>query len=95
MNTLYTASALATGTGRNGHTRSRATGCVDLLLAVPKELGGPAAKTNPEQLFAAGWAACFHSALKRVAGSRRWTSPARRSPRASGSLHGQRPSASP
>jgi Ohr subfamily peroxiredoxin len=42
---------------------------LDLLLAHPKELGGPGGdKTNPEQLFAAGYAACFHSALKRVAG---------------------------
>ena len=63
----YTASATATGDGRNGHVRS-SDGVLDLDLAVPKEMGGPGgALTNPEQLFAAGYAACFHSALKRVA----------------------------
>ena len=66
MNTLYTASALATGTGRNGHTRS-SDGRVDLSLAAPKELGGSGDGANPEQLFAAGYAACFHSALQLVA----------------------------
>ena len=68
MTTLYTASATATGDGRSGHTRS-SDGVLDLDLAVPKEMGGPGGHlTNPEQLFAAGYAACFHSALKRVAG---------------------------
>jgi osmotically inducible protein OsmC len=67
VNTLYTASATATGDGRSGHTRS-SDGVLDLDLAVPKDLGGPGgALTNPEQLFAAGYAACFHSALKTVA----------------------------
>ena len=45
-------------------------GVLDLMLAHPASLGGPGGETtNPEQLFAAGYAACFHSALKRVAGS--------------------------
>jgi len=66
MPALYTAEALATGAGRNGHTRS-SDGLIDLDLAFPKELGGPGGATNPEQLFAAGYAACFHSALQRVA----------------------------
>ncbi|HWS38848.1 MAG TPA: organic hydroperoxide resistance protein [Actinoplanes sp.] len=64
---LYTASATATGDGRNGHVRS-SDGVLDFDLAMPKELGGAGgAFSNPEQLFAAGYAACFHSALKRVA----------------------------
>ena len=67
MPALYTATATATGEGRNGHTRS-SDGLIDLDLAVPKEMGGAGGATNPEQLFAAGYAACFHSALKRVAG---------------------------
>ncbi|MEV4640138.1 organic hydroperoxide resistance protein [Actinoplanes sp. NPDC049548] len=67
MTALYTASATATGEGRSGHTRS-SDGVLDLDLAVPQELGGPGGPlTNPEQLFAAGYAACFHSALKTVA----------------------------
>ncbi|WP_409484695.1 organic hydroperoxide resistance protein [Arsenicicoccus dermatophilus] len=66
MKTLYTAEALATGAGRSGHVRS-SDGLVDLALAVPREMGGPGGATNPEQLFAAGYAACFHSALQLVA----------------------------
>ncbi|WP_190821466.1 organic hydroperoxide resistance protein [Saccharopolyspora pogona] len=67
MTVLYTAEATATGAGRDGRTRS-SDGVLDLDLAVPKELGGPGgAATNPEQLFAAGYAACFHSALQLVA----------------------------
>jgi osmotically inducible protein OsmC len=73
MSTLYTASATATGDGRGGHTRS-SDGVLDLDLAVPKEMGGPGGHlTNPEQLFAAGYAACFHSALKLVAGKQKIT----------------------
>ena len=63
MQALYTASATATGDGRNGHTRT-SDGTLDLDVRVPKEMGGPGGATNPEQLFAAGYAACFHSALK-------------------------------
>ncbi|MET7767833.1 organic hydroperoxide resistance protein [Nocardia sp. NPDC005366] len=66
MKVLYTAEALATGDGRNGHARST-DGRVDVNLAMPKELGGDGEGTNPEQLFAAGYAACFHSALRLVA----------------------------
>jgi Ohr subfamily peroxiredoxin len=40
---------------------------LDVMLAVPKELGGPGGATNPEQLFAVGYASCFHSALKLIA----------------------------
>ena len=67
MEAVYTASATATGDARNGHVRS-SDGVLEFDLAVPKEMGGPGgAKTNPEQLFAAGYAACFHGALKGVA----------------------------
>ena len=67
MDILYTATAHATGDGRNGHALSD-DGILDLDLRMPKELGGPGGATNPEQLFAAGYAACFHSAMKVVAG---------------------------
>lgn len=66
MTALYTASATATGQGRNGHSRS-SDGIVDVDLATPVEMGGPGGATNPEQLFAAGYAACFLSALKLIA----------------------------
>jgi lipoyl-dependent peroxiredoxin len=63
MAAVYTAVATATGEGRIGHARS-SDGQLDLDLAVPKEMGGAGGATNPEQLFAAGYAACFHNALK-------------------------------
>jgi lipoyl-dependent peroxiredoxin len=63
---LYTAEALATGEGRDGHGRT-SDGKLDLDLATPPELGGSGNGTNPEQLFAVGYAACFHSALRLVA----------------------------
>jgi len=63
---VYTAIATATGEGRNGHARS-SDGLIDVDLATPTEMGGAGGATNPEQLFAAGYAACFHSALKVVA----------------------------
>ncbi|WP_158887630.1 organic hydroperoxide resistance protein [Amycolatopsis anabasis] len=64
---LYTAEATARGDGRNGEVTS-SDGVIDEKLAVPKEMGGPGGeRTNPEQLFAAGYAACFHSALRLVA----------------------------
>jgi lipoyl-dependent peroxiredoxin len=66
MDVIYTAEALSTGAGRNGHVRS-SDGRVDLELAPPTEMGGSGAGTNPEQLFAAGYAACFHSALQGIA----------------------------
>jgi Ohr subfamily peroxiredoxin len=52
--------------GRDGSVRS-ADGLIELQMAVPKGMGGPGGKTNPEELFAAGYAACFHSAVKRAA----------------------------
>jgi Ohr subfamily peroxiredoxin len=63
---LYTAEATAVG-GRSGHARS-SDGRLDVDLSVPEEMqgdGGPG--TNPEQLFAAGYAACFESAMAGVA----------------------------
>ncbi|MDH6247590.1 organic hydroperoxide resistance protein [Mycobacterium sp. OTB74] len=65
MKTLYTAEALATGEGRDGHGRT-SDGKLDLDLAIPKEMGGSGNGTNPEQLFAVGYAACYHSALRLV-----------------------------
>jgi lipoyl-dependent peroxiredoxin len=67
---LYTAEALATGEGRDGHGRS-SDGVLDVTLSTPKELGGAGGGTNPEQLFAVGYAACFHSALRVVAGQQK------------------------
>jgi osmotically inducible protein OsmC len=66
LNVLYTTTAHATGDGRNGHATTD-DGRLDLDLRIPKEMGGPGGATNPEQLFAVGYAACFHSALKVVA----------------------------
>ena len=68
MKILYTAVATATGEGRNGHVRS-SDGILEADLATPTELGGTGGKTNPEQLFAAGYSACFLNALKRMAGN--------------------------
>jgi osmotically inducible protein OsmC len=64
---LYTAEVISTGDGRNGHILS-SDHRLDLDLSVPPELDGPGGPgTNPEQLFAAGYAACFHSALRGLA----------------------------
>lgn len=63
---LYTAEALATGAGRNGHVRTD-DGLLDVDLAIPQSMGGAGGALNPELLFAAGYAACFHSALQSVA----------------------------
>lgn len=66
MKKLYTANATATG-GREGRTKSD-DGVLDFKIEIPKEMGGKGgAYTNPEQLFAAGYAACFDSALNLVA----------------------------
>lgn len=62
MAMIYETSATATHEGRNGSVRSE-DGLLDVRLAMPKELGGSGGATNPEQLFAAGYAACFTSAL--------------------------------
>lgn len=66
MNSLYTATALATGDGRNGRIES-SDGLLAMDVRTPQEMGGAGGATNPEQLFAAGYAACFHSALRVVA----------------------------
>ncbi|MCB2408088.1 organic hydroperoxide resistance protein [Hymenobacter lucidus] len=58
---LYTADATATG-GRSGHVRS-SDSVIDLNMSVPEGLGGKKGATNPEQLFAAGYASCFQQAL--------------------------------
>lgn len=65
MKSLYTAEALASGEGRDGTART-SDGKLEVSLASPVELGGTGQGTNPEQLFAAGYAACFHSALRLV-----------------------------
>jgi Ohr subfamily peroxiredoxin len=65
MTILYSTKVAATG-GRKGTIRSE-DGILDLKLAIPKELGGMGGGTNPEQLFAGGYAACFENALLRVA----------------------------
>ena len=67
IDVLYTAEALSTKDGRNGHVRS-SDGLLDAAVAVPKELGGNGGATNPEQMFAAGYAACFHAAVRHLAG---------------------------
>jgi Ohr subfamily peroxiredoxin len=67
VNALYTAKATSTGAARAGHVES-SDGVLTLDLSIPKEMGGAGgAGTNPEQLFAAGYSACFHSALQAVA----------------------------
>jgi Ohr subfamily peroxiredoxin len=66
---LYTATATAKG-GREGHVRS-SDGLVDIDLRPPKEMGGAGGGSNPEQLFAAGYAACFEGAVRHVASQRK------------------------
>ncbi|HEY9397997.1 MAG TPA: organic hydroperoxide resistance protein, partial [Burkholderiales bacterium] len=71
---LYRAKATSSG-GREGTSRS-SDGVVDLKLSIPKEMGGPGGDgTNPEQLFAAGYSACFLGALKFVAGQEKVSLP--------------------
>lgn len=65
MKALYSTKVVATG-GRNGSIRSE-DGILVLALAMPPSLGGKGGATNPEQLFAGGYAACFENALLRVA----------------------------
>jgi Ohr subfamily peroxiredoxin len=62
---LYTAEATSTGDGRSGHVVS-SDHRLDLDLAPPAEMGGSGDGTNPEQLFAAGYSACYHNALRLV-----------------------------
>jgi Ohr subfamily peroxiredoxin len=72
---LYTAQAVATG-GRDGRAVS-SDNVLDVQLSTPRELGGAGGPgTNPEQLFAAGYSACFLGALKFVAGKAKLTLPA-------------------
>jgi osmotically inducible protein OsmC len=71
---LYTAHATSTG-GRDGTSRSD-DGKLDVALQPPKEMGGTGNGTNPEQLFAAGYSACFLGAMKFVAGQQKITLPA-------------------
>ena len=68
---LYTANATATS-GREGRAKTD-DGLLDVALAPPKALGGNGAGTNPEQLFAAGYAACFGGALSHVARAKKVT----------------------
>lgn len=71
MQKLYTATVSVEGGGRNGHIQS-SDGVLNLDVRMPKELGGSGEHaTNPEQLFAAGYAACFDSAVNLVARTRR------------------------
>lgn len=72
---LYTAEATSTG-GREGTSRS-SDGALEVRLSTPKSLGGPGGDgTNPEQLFAAGYSACFLGALKFVASQKKVALPA-------------------
>ena len=71
---IYQAHATSTG-GRDGTTRT-SDGLLDLTLAVPKEMGGPGNGVNPEQMFAAGYSACFIGAMKFVAGTQKIALPA-------------------
>lgn len=71
---LYTAHAHTTG-GRDGRSVSD-DGILDVKLALPKSMGGAGGATNPEQLFAAGYSACFMGAIKHVAGLKKIAVPA-------------------
>ncbi|MEO6624554.1 MAG: organic hydroperoxide resistance protein [Burkholderiaceae bacterium] len=71
---VYKARAKSTG-GRDGTTRS-SDGLLDVKLAVPREMGGAGGGVNPEQLFAAGYSACFIGAMKFVAGAQKVALPA-------------------
>ena len=62
---LYSGTALSTGGGRDGHVATDDRR-IDLEVRPPKEMGGSGEGTNPEQLVAAGWAACFNGALQAI-----------------------------
>jgi Ohr subfamily peroxiredoxin len=66
VKTLYTAEAQVTGGRAEGHGKT-SDGALEVDLRLPGEMGGPGGGTNPEQLFAVGYAACFESALGAVA----------------------------
>ena len=70
---IYKAHATATG-GRDGSVKS-SDGLLDLKLSVPREMGGAGGGVNPEQLFAAGYSACFIGAMKFVAGMQKIAMP--------------------
>jgi Ohr subfamily peroxiredoxin len=70
MKVLYTAEATVTGGRDQGHGRT-SDGALDVQLRSPVELGGEGGGTNPEELFAVGYAACFESAIKTVARRRK------------------------
>ncbi|MCV7280917.1 organic hydroperoxide resistance protein [Mycolicibacterium flavescens] len=63
---VFTSESTASGGGREGHVKS-STGRIDLNTNHPKEMGGSGEGTNPEELFSAGYAACFLGALRLVA----------------------------
>ena len=63
---IYTAEATSSGGGRDGRVRT-SDGILDADIKMPPALGGPGGATNPEQLFAAAYATCFHGALRMVA----------------------------
>lgn len=65
MEILYTTAARATGDGRNGRS-ALADETLDLEMRIPTELGGPGGGSNPEQLLALAWSACFHGTLRFV-----------------------------
>jgi osmotically inducible protein OsmC len=67
---LYTANAVVTGGREKGHGRT-ADGELEVDLRIPKEMGGSGGGTNPEELFAVGYAACFESALGGIASHRK------------------------
>ena len=71
---VYQAHATSTG-GRDGTSKS-SDGLLDVKLSVPKEMGGGGGGVNPEQLFAAGYSACFIGAMKFVAGTQKIALPA-------------------
>ncbi|MEE1783621.1 Ohr family peroxiredoxin [Streptomyces sp. SP17BM10] len=71
MAVSYTGVVTVTGEGRNGGQVVADDGNLTTALAIPKEFGGSGGATNPEQLFAAGWGACFLGAVRRAAGERK------------------------
>ena len=71
---IYTAEATSSGGGRNGRVRT-SDGIIDQDLKMPPALGGPGGATNPEQLFAAAYATCFHGAMRLVAKNKGVTVP--------------------
>ncbi|MGW3730354.1 organic hydroperoxide resistance protein [Streptomyces sp. NPDC000851] len=71
MPNSYTAVVNVTGEGRNGGRVQSDDRLLETTLSYPKELGGSGTATNPEQLFAAGWGACFLGAVRRAAADRK------------------------